>query len=198
MDLWKKLKRNFGTRNYLELTMFLVPLIFAKRRSSGPLLPPKGATSKEEAAQGLLYGDTALAPNIIDKWRGLAIRASQLYPNISVAWILAVIHAESRGNKNAVSSAGAEGLMQIMPGTQLRYGVSDPFDPWDNIEGGTHLLSVLAKRYGGDVFATMVAYNWGDGNYENALKKKLPPIKKSQIYAYRVIALYRLYRKLGV
>lgn len=197
MNLWKEIKKHLGTLGYLELAVFTLPLVVSRRHPGRSLLPIKGPGTPEEEAQGLLRGDVALAEKLIEKWRGLAIRANQIYSNISVAWILAVIHAESRGIKHLVSPAGAEGLMQLMPAAQQDFGVSDPFDPWDNIEGGTHVLSFLSNRYKGDVFATMVAYNWGYGNYDNAVKKRKHLPKDVQTFANRVIALYRLYHRLG-
>jgi len=199
MKLWKKI----SALRYLELMIFLVPLLISRRAVGRPLLAIKGPMTSSEASQGLLAGDETLAPKLLEKWGKLAVKASKIYPTIKPAFILAVIHAESRGNKNAVSHAGAEGLMQLMPVTQQSFGVSDPFDAWDNVEGGTHVLSFLANRYhvdfnkDSDVVGMMVAYNWGYGYYDKALKGTKTPPKKSVGYANRVLALFRLYKKIG-
>ncbi len=92
------------------------------------------------------------------------------------SFLASVIKAESAWNPNAVSSRGARGLMQLMPGTASDLGVSDPFDPGQNIDGGARYLSSLLKRFGGDKRKALVAYNWGPENAArwNGDIKKLP------------------------
>lgn len=87
----------------------------------------------------------------------------------SSALIDAIIHAESRGNPNAVSNRGAIGLMQLMPSVAAGMGV-DPRDPTQNRAGGTRLINQLLKHYGGNVDASLSAYNWGEGNVDSYLK----------------------------
>jgi len=85
-------------------------------------------------------------------------------PNLA----LEVALAESGLDPNAVSPAGAMGVMQLMPGTAAQMNVSDPFDPQQNITGGVTYLGQLLAMFGGDQEAALAAYNWGPGNVQKA------------------------------
>src|SRR5262249_2332 len=82
---------------------------------------------------------------------------------------------ESGANPNAVSPAGAQGLMQIMPGTARGLGLSNPFDPTANVEAGTRYITQLVEQFG-SLEAGLAAYNWGPGNYQKVLagQKAMP------------------------
>jgi soluble lytic murein transglycosylase-like protein len=105
----------------------------------------------------------------------------------------AVITAESSYNPNAISKAGAVGLMQLMPETAKQYGVSNRRDPKQSIYGGTRYLRYLAKLFNNDLTLMLAAYNAGEG----AVKKygnKIPPYKETQNYVKKVIKYYKKYR----
>lgn len=111
---------------------------------------------------------------------------------VDAALIRAVIHAESNFNKEAISRAGAEGLMQLMPATQKLLQVKNPFDPRENIDGGTRLLKQLMKKYGNNITHAAAAYNAGEGAVTKY--RGVPPYEETQNYVKRVAQLYSRYR----
>jgi len=96
-----------------------------------------------------------------------------------------VIRAESGFNSRAVSPKGAQGLMQLMPQTASRLGVSNPFDAGDNVEGGTRYLRALLERYHFDLIKALAAYNAGPQKVEQY--KGVPPYSETQAYVARVV-----------
>jgi len=111
---------------------------------------------------------------------------------IDAALVHAVITAESGYNPRAISRAGAQGLMQLMPETAKRYAVKDAFDPQQNIRGGTRYLRDLLDMFDNDIQLAVAAYNAG----ENAVirhGKKIPPYRETQAYVPKVMRLYSKY-----
>jgi soluble lytic murein transglycosylase-like protein len=103
--------------------------------------------------------------------------------------VFCVMHQESRFGSGATSPVGAMGLMQLMPGTAARYGVTNPYDPAQNIMGGTHYLSDLLRMFGGRVDLALAGYNAGEGavmKYGN----RIPPYAETQNYVRTIGARY--------
>jgi soluble lytic murein transglycosylase-like protein len=103
----------------------------------------------------------------------------------------AVIVVESGFNSHAVSKRGAVGLMQLMPATATRFGVSNPYDPRQNVHAGARYLKFLIDRFGQDVRLALAAYNAG----EDAVERnggQIPPFAETQAYVPRVLRIYRM------
>ena len=105
--------------------------------------------------------------------------------------VLAVIRNESCFDKAAVSSAGAEGLMQLMPATAISLGVTNSFSPQQNIRGGTQYLAELIRRYDNNITMALAAYNAGPGAV--AKYDGVPPYPETQKYIEKVMKSYRTY-----
>jgi soluble lytic murein transglycosylase-like protein len=124
---------------------------------------------------------SAAYSNIIDG----AAMANRLEP----ALVTAVIVAESGGDPRAVSKRGARGLMQLMPATARRYGVSNVFDPEQNIRAGSRYLHDLAERYQNDLELMLAAYNAGPEAVDRQ-GGRIPPFRETLEYVPRVLQIY--------
>jgi soluble lytic murein transglycosylase-like protein len=102
----------------------------------------------------------------------------------------AVIVVESGFNSRAVSKRGAVGLMQLMPATATRFGVSNPYDPRENVHAGAHYLKFLIDRFGQNIRLALAAYNAG----EDAVDRnggQIPPFTETMAYVPRVLKIYQ-------
>ncbi|HPY40444.1 MAG TPA: lytic transglycosylase domain-containing protein [Thiolinea sp.] len=107
---------------------------------------------------------------------------------VSEAVIKAVIAIESCYNQQAESPKGAQGLMQLIPETAERFGVSDSLDSQQNIKGGTHYLAWLWKRFNGDLSKVLAAYNAGEGRVDQY--QGIPPYPETQAYVRNVMHVH--------
>jgi len=133
---------------------------------------------------GFTTGDANIDSFIIDSGRRNSVDPKLLY---------AIMHQESTFKPRAMSNKGARGLMQLMPGTAVRFGVSSIWDPKQNIEGGSRYMRFLLNTFDGDVELALAGYNAGEGavmKYGN----RIPPYSETQEYVRRISKRYSLIR----
>jgi soluble lytic murein transglycosylase-like protein len=121
------------------------------------------------------------------------IRAAAQEFGVDEALVRAIVHAESAFNPNALSHKGAQGLMQLIPATASRFGVSDPFAPEQNIRGGVEYLRWLLNRFDNNATLAAAGYNAGEGNVDKY--GGVPPFNETQRYVERVSTLHARYRE---
>lgn len=148
---------------------------------------PKAAVAENpfSGAMAASAGQTGASPGGDDLLHRSIRRAAHRY-SLSEALIHSVIRAESNYKADAVSPAGAQGLMQLMPATARELGVTDPFDVQQNIDGGAKYLRRMLDRFGGDLKLALAAYNAGPGTvarYDGDV-----PYRETRDYVQRVLA----------
>ncbi|WP_394229762.1 lytic transglycosylase domain-containing protein [Shewanella colwelliana] len=177
--------------------------VYQYTQSNGVVVFSDHAPGKEEF-RVLLYDCYACKPNSELDWQkmplfsadydeliNLAAKTHQLDP----ALIRAVIHAESAFNVFALSRSGAMGLMQLMPDTAKEMGVTNPYRPDQNIDGGSRYLAKMLARFDGDIELACAAYNAGPTTVSQY--QGIPPYPETQAYVKRVKILLKRYQKLG-
>lgn len=167
-----------------------------------PSLAQASAGRLELAVNGLRNGpagETIPVPRLqamqdIAENYGIEILKATIGTKVSPAFVLAVIGIESAGKPAAVSSAGAQGLMQLIPETAERFGVTDSKDPIQNIKGGIAYLDWLMNKFDGDPLMVLAAYNAG----ENAVIRHegVPPYAETRAYVPKVLAAWTIARGL--
>ena len=164
-------------------------------------------TNRRPAGRGakvlFTYTETCFACGVAPgvDWHGVGLNTAAFAAEIATAaaeagvdeaLVRAVIHAESAFRKDVVSHAGAQGLMQLIPATAERFGVTDPFAAEQNIRGGTTYLAWLLNRFKGDIRLATAAYNAGEGAVDRY--SGVPPYEETQRYVERVAILHGRYR----
>jgi hypothetical protein len=132
------------------------------------------------------------SPDRFGRYDEYIAEAADLY-KIPIPLIRAVIKVESDYDPRVVSSAGARGLMQLMPAAQDDMGVNNVHDPRENILGGTRLLRVLANRFDGDLVLTIAGYHAGAGAVSK-YGKQVPPYQHTRQYLGMVLERYYQFR----
>ncbi|MEM1268385.1 MAG: lytic transglycosylase domain-containing protein [Pseudomonadota bacterium] len=169
-------------------------------RRLSPALSDKRLGRLAEASRVLAAGPKAeggpssqMLRRIVER-HGPAILAATAGTEVSPALVAAVIAVESGGRVDAVSPAGARGLMQLMPATAARFGVTKPFEPAESLKGGVAYLSFLLDRFDGDAVLTLAAYNAGEGAVERA--GGVPDYPETRAYVPKVVAAWGVARGL--
>ena len=153
-------------------------------RSSEVTYGPTLSMADSTVLDGFSTGDSSVDRFIVDSGARNGVDPVLLY---------AIMHRESSFRRSAVSPKGARGLMQLMPGTAARFGVTNIFDPRQNIEGGARYVRLLLDMFDGDVRLALAGYNAGEGA---VLKygRRVPPYAETQEYVRRISERYELMR----
>lgn len=147
-----------------------------------PTLMSSSPTVDLSTLRGFTTGNTQVDGYLIDSGNRNRVDPLLLY---------SVMHQESSFKSHAVSPKGARGLMQLMPGTAVRFGVTNIFDARQNIEGGARYLRFLSDRFDGELSLVLAGYNAGEGAVEK-YGWRIPPYAETQEYVRRIARRYSL------
>ncbi len=151
-------------------------------QGASPASPTLGTTEPPPGRANLI--PVAMEPAALDQ----VVHESAEKNHVDPALVRAVISTESNWNSSAVSSKGALGLMQLIPGTAERLGVGNAFDPAQNVAAGTRYLGMLLQRYDGDVSKALAAYNAGPGAVDRF--GGVPDYRETRNYVEKVTSTY--------
>ncbi len=144
-------------------------------------------TPSVEVSEDNFRAAAAAAPKPEGRFDRLISEAATTY-GVDVDLVRAVIKAESNFNPRARSPVGAEGLMQLMPALQQDFGITDPFDPRQNVMGGVRYLRRLLDLHGGNVALALASYNAGPGNV--ARYGGIPPFRETRNYVKKITGFW--------
>jgi soluble lytic murein transglycosylase-like protein len=170
---------NRGRQEEVVVVAAADPVAQVSEEAAQPAQPPVWPAVRETIAQKR----ARYAPYI-----AAASRVTRLDADL----IEAIIAAESAFDPLALSSTGALGLMQLMPATAERFGVTDRLDPAQNILGGARYLSFLLHKFNNNLKLALAAYNAGEGNVMKH-RNRIPPFKETTKYVPKVLAYYKQY-----
>ena len=159
----------------------------------GRLQPALNAISSPPAGKSVPTPRLQTLQSIAEA-HGQTILRETVGTNVSPALVVALISVESAGQTEVVSSAGAQGLMQLMPATAERFGVTDRTSPEDNIKGGVAYLAWLMKHFDNDPILALAGYNAGEGAVRN--NSGVPPYAETRAYVPKVLAAFSVARGL--
>lgn len=164
-----------------------------------PELSASGPGRLAKAIDVIQGGERVSEPRLqhlqtIARSNGVDILRSTVGTRVSPALVLAVISVESAGRVDAVSSAGAQGLMQLMPATAERFGVKDSLSPSENIVGGVRYLDWLMEEFDNDPILALAGYNAGEGSLRKY--QGVPPFPETRDYVPKVLAAFQVARGL--
>jgi hypothetical protein len=198
---------NFDTRNGVKVYVEPVKALKARRglRLNKPVATSENISSpsvRSTVQPTNLSFDSVNTPGLASSLRGFTtgyaevdgyITDSAQRNNVDPLLLYSIMHQESSFKRGAISPKGARGLMQLMPGTAARFGVTNIFDPKQNIEGGARYVSFLLNRFNGDLSLTLAGYNAGEGAVDK-YGWRIPPYAETQEYVRRISRRYNLLR----
>ncbi|GAA3767574.1 lytic transglycosylase domain-containing protein [Terriglobus aquaticus] len=167
-----------GSGNYMDVSADAIAS--AERDAPAPTMSNAVDGRVAPASRTIAGSASAMALNVDE-----LIQQNGAARQINVDLLRSVVNAESGGHVHAVSRTGAQGLMQLMPGTARALGVKDSFAPEQNVRGGTDYLDSLLRRYHDDLPLALAAYNAGPGAVDRY--HGVPPYRETRLYVARII-----------
>ncbi|HEX6190676.1 MAG TPA: lytic transglycosylase domain-containing protein [Pyrinomonadaceae bacterium] len=198
---------NFDTRNGVKIHAeaaqpLVVKSATGSRRSGNAAVSTDARRPSMSVQRTSLTFESVTAGNLASSLRGFTtgnaqvdgyIMDSATRHGLDPLLIYSVMHQESSFKQRAISHKGARGLMQLMPGTAARFGVTNIFDPKQNIEGGSRYMKFLLNRFEGNLSLALAGYNAGEGAVDK-YGWRIPPYAETQEYVRRISRRYNLLR----